>query len=552
MDTALPVTDAPSSRKLTRRAYTWLVPGYFVMLAIIVRGAMDRPPYDDSYFFKRFALSFLDHGVFAWNVADGPVYGNTSQLYQLVVTAVTAFTRTHTLFSVRVLLALFLLVGFVLALRTSLRRGAVVAPTLGFCTPIVSLSVLSGMETALAFALLALFCAVIDPDSNTPRPWFIAPLVCFCVWLARPDAVLLAAPILFGLTWLKHRRVPLREVALLLSLIGGCLVLFRLYYGTALPLPFYAKQRAFSPYDEHFIALSDHWELTHFSVFMWAALPLCLLALARPDRVNVILLGAFLLFEVYHLTFTIDVMGMRGRFFAPALPVLVFAAARGERVAWSWRRACLSGGVYVITVAVLAAADRLPIGPIIDLEKLNPAYYALGTAAGLAALSMSLGRASIWVATGVIGMAIVSGVVSFPSQGQRPLNDEEFLFLHESHVTVYRGLEIARACFGDGIRVYHSEVGVVGLRFEHGTVTDLAGLLSRQWLFREQHFDQACSTEQPEIIFLPHRNYVRLNEEIRGGSCIRGYVLVQAESSSPLYVRRDLAPRYLSCAAGPS
>jgi hypothetical protein len=32
---------------------------------LFVAQGSDRPPYDDSYFFKRFALNFLDHGVFA-------------------------------------------------------------------------------------------------------------------------------------------------------------------------------------------------------------------------------------------------------------------------------------------------------------------------------------------------------------------------------------------------------------------------------------------------------------------------------------------------------
>jgi hypothetical protein len=113
---------------------------------------------------------------------------------------------------------------------------------------------------------------------------------------------------------------------------------------------------------------------------------------------------------------------------------------------------------------------------------------------------------------------------------------------------VYRGLETARSCFGDDIHVYHSEVGVVGLRFEHGRVTDLAGLLSREWLFRERGFEEACHAEQPEVIFLPHKNYRQLNDEIRSSGCIQNYVLVQADSSSPLYVRKDLAARYQSCA----
>ncbi|HEY2732687.1 MAG TPA: hypothetical protein VGI70_01820, partial [Polyangiales bacterium] len=142
----------------------WLVSGYGALLATITLGGIDRPPYDDSYFFKRFALNLLDHGVFAWNVSDGPVYGNTSQLFQLIVVAVTSLTRTHTLLALRVLLACTLLCGFAISLRTSLRRGSLIASAVGFCSPVVLFSVLSGMETAVVFAGLALLCAVVDPE----------------------------------------------------------------------------------------------------------------------------------------------------------------------------------------------------------------------------------------------------------------------------------------------------------------------------------------------------------------------------------------------------
>jgi len=126
-------------------------------------------------------------------------------------------------------------------------------------------------------------------------------------------------------------------------------------------------------------------------------------------------------------------------------------------------------------------------------------------------------------------------------------SDEQFLALHTARYTVYRGLDVLRACFGDALHVYHSEVGVPGLRFAHGKVTDLAGLLSPAWLFRETSFDQACATQRPEAIFLPHKNYVGLNREIRASQCIAGYTQVVQKSSSPLFLRNDLLPRFREC-----
>jgi hypothetical protein len=137
--------------------------------------------------------------------------------------------------------------------------------------------------------------------------------------------------------------------------------------------------------------------------------------------------------------------------------------------------------------------------------------------------------------------------VSFHPKRSKVPDDTAYLKLHEASVTVFRGLETLRGCFGDAIDVYHSEVGVVGLRFQHGTVTDLAGLLSRAWLFRERTFDQACTAAPPEALFLPHRNYVGLNSEIRHSRCIQRYVRVIADSSSPMHIRADLLPRYRAC-----
>jgi hypothetical protein len=75
----------------------------------------------------------------------------------------------------------------------------------------------------------------------------------------------------------------------------------------------------------------------------------------------------------------------------------------------------------------------------------------------------------------------------------------------------------------------------------------LAGLLSPDWLFRRVSFDSACRSDRPEGLFLPHRVYGALNREIQRGQCIKGYVRVIEQSSSPLYVRADLYPRYAAC-----
>lgn len=542
----------PGLAAQARSVYVWLA-GYAALLWLLVAQASDRPPYDDSYFFKRFALNFIDHGVFAWNVADGPVYGNTSQLHQLLVTLVTAFTRTRTLSALRVLLAAALFAGLASMLPRARRYGAGNAVLFVFCSPVVLFCALSGMETACVFALLALFLACASPHA-AQRSWALAPSLCVVLWLARPDSLLLTVPLWLAgqLASYRDRRPWLQGLMLIALGIGASLVAFRLYYGTALPLPFYAKQRAYSPYDAHFLELSRLGTRQRFSVFAWAAAPLCAIGLARRDLWNVALLGSALLFVLYHLFTTVDVMGMHGRFYAPVLPQLALAASRAEQVhARSLRRRLAAAGLYLVFVASIFALELPPLGELDNDDNLTPAYYVSGTVAALAVMLVPQ-RGWLRTLTPALVLLMAAGacLVSFHPSRRALRSDERLLALHEARYTVYRGLETLRACFGDAIHVYHSEVGVVGLRFQHGTVTDLAGLLSPEWLFRRVSFDEACQKDRPEGLFLPHRVYTTLNEEIARSRCIKGYRRVVAESSSPLHIRADLFRQYKACARG--
>lgn len=530
-----------------RAATGFCLCGYAALLWLFVAEGSDRPPYDDSYFFKRFALNFLDHGVFAWNVSEGPVYGNTSQLQQLIVTLITAVTRTRTLSVLRVLLAAALLAGLAISLHGVRRYGARAAALLAFCSPVLLFCTLSGMETAFVVALLALFLGVLTPAQAARRHWALAPSLCVVLWLTRPDTLLLTFPV-----WLfashRERSHWLRGSLLIGSAIAACLLVFRLGYGTALPLPFYAKQRAYSPYDAQFLALARLGTQQRFSVFAWAATPLVLIALARRDAWSSVLLGSASLFVLYHFLATVDIMGMQGRFYVPAMPLLVLAASRGEQAhaASRWRFA--SAALYLLLTAALFNAELPPVGPLSTDDNLTPLYYGLGTLAGLYVLLAPRRGLMRALAPAVLLLSAAAACLDGFQPTRRMLrSDRSFLALHEDRFTVYWGLETLRACFGDAIHVYHSEVGVVGLRFQHGTVTDLAGLMSPDWLFRRVSFDSACKRDRPEGLFLPHRVYGALNEEIQNSECIDGYVRVTEGSSSPLYVRKDLYRRYARC-----
>jgi hypothetical protein len=114
--------------------------------------------------------------------------------------------------------------------------------------------------------------------------------------------------------------------------------------------------------------------------------------------------------------------------------------------------------------------------------------------------------------------------------------------------TTVRGIRALRACIAEPLHIYHSEIGVPGVMFQRSTVTDMAGIMDQEIALHGLDFDARCGRDRPAAIFLPHRNYRALREQIARGTCIRGYRRVVRDSNSPLYVRVDLAADFVACA----
>jgi hypothetical protein len=529
--------------------------GYAATIALFTYALLEREPYDDAYFFKRIALNFLDHGRLAWNVDEGPSYGLTSQAFELLAVLVTLLTRNYYVLAVRGLLVACLVAAYVLLLRCTARADRGMSATYAFCSPVILYTALSGMETAFALLLIALFLWVLYARGASWH-WAVAPGLVLLVYVTRPDAALLITPILLFERFRETRRIPLREILLLGAGLGLILLAFRLGYGTALPLPFYAKSATFSPYDAHFKDVSRAVRSLRFGLFLASALPLLLLGAMKRDATNRILLGSAALYAIYHYTSTIEVMGMQGRFYAPALPVLIVAASRGLTRQGTekdrWTSALLASG-FVGACALLWGVHWLPRRQDWFMDQVSTGLYiAAGASALLAFAAFADARSLLRDGMAWCTLALTSAGLLFSYSMRAPgqLDDDAYLTRHAHHVTTYLGMTPLRACLGDRIHVYHSEIGVTGLRFQNGTVSDLVGLMSPRWLFRTESFDAVCSAERPEAIFLPHRNYRVLNQEITSSGCLQHYVRVVQDSSSPLFVRKDLFQKYAGCARG--
>ena len=299
--------------------------------------------------------------------------------------------------------------------------------------------------------------------------------------------------------------------------------MFQFGYGSALPLSFEMKTGQSNIYDAHFLDLSADAGLRHLLLFLLLTAPIIWMG-----RSGSLLIPAAV-FAGFHAVGSVDVMGLHGRFYAPCLPWVIAAAAerwpkRSNQEARLWVHWAVVLTIFVL-YAWIPGEKGWSIGQVSKWT-----YVAYAAATGLV----------FWKGKGVllIAMGVLLSQPVWPTQS---LSDEGSVERLRDLVTSWRGLERAHDCLGSDVHVYHSEIGVPGYYFDR--VTDLGGLMNAE-AHQGMSFDAMCTRDQPELLFLPHRNYRSLNKEIRGGTCIKGYKRVVKRGSSPLFVRKDRLTQY--------
>lgn len=382
------------SRQIPYKTLAWagLLCSVALLTSALVRAWRAPLTFDDAFMYYRYAKNVqAGHGI-SWNSNGVHTYGLTSLPWLLFVipAALAPLSVSHALEISSWGTGIAALAVIVSAVTTFAKStpgsywpaaAALVAVPLSLNPDFVALAT-TGMDTMLALAanaLLVLALLRFRAEPSAPRAWLTG-FASVASVLIRPDSGLCA---ILGpaLTWyalgLPRRWGLLVPLAVFpLTLIAAYLLLCHLYFGSALPLGFYAKTG--HAYAGYVGSTRAAYRLFLFGNLVSFFLALCCGTIRRKQWAEVLpFFGPACLTALYLLTVR-QIMGLYGRFYLPLLPFFVIPAllvfddfiARADRRMEAWRLVAALLLVLVLgpnarSVQGLASAlDRQRIAPI--------------------------------------------------------------------------------------------------------------------------------------------------------------------------------------------
>ncbi len=465
------------------------------------RRVVDSPAnfqFDDAFMFLRYAKHFLAGRGFSWNVDDGPVYGATSALHLVFVTALRRMTSipddqvlilasfVPSMLAVGVLVCL----GFLVLGDGVLRRAWVplaIVPAL-LLSPWFQFHSRTGMETMLSLLCnaIVIVCTVAFARRRSTTNLALCVVAAYASYLARPDNALvcLLCPPLFFIASDRRLRMAAGVYAMsLLVVLVGDLFLKARVFGDAIPLSLFAKRAGF--YADYLGGW--RWNSARYMlIFAAECAPWLALLVAAADRRAIPRLAALL--GPVALTSTlffavVQIMGFGARFYFPFLPFVIGAAL----------------------VAVDSCAD--------GRSWLAMGRSTWGRRAALIAVTvvMSLEYPRDLATRGWQRYVIGSPTASAP--------ERTYVTHAPSPLPSVRGFEITRnvtAFLQDvpsGTSVATSEHGYLGSLLPDVAVVDLVGLHDRV-VARNGFSADYLFSRHPDVIWFPPRDYSRLITDI--------------------------------------
>ena len=461
--------------------------------------------WDDAYMFVRYADNLLAEGKLAWNPGGEATYGLTSPLYLLVVVPFRLLAPGNaalaivgsSLLSGAAFLALLVLLLATQTHASPLGRRALVLLGL-FAVAVAMYHMLthfvSGMDTLFALAYLTAYIVLAKWHERAPSGAraVLVGVLGGLAYFVRPDLMLYAAlvplaALAFGPT-ARHRKHALLIGAITAGVLAGQMAFAHLYFGTALPLPFYAKSLTlYGPAIRAKHRLTPVVQLAQYAVSFW--FPLLLIAVDflvnlrnREDRrapVDLGLLVATVLFVAYYLGFVLQIMYMGARFYYPTLPAILFLAAQS---AARLTRRLLPGAPERVA--------RLP-------------------------------RGLCWLAAGLLLYTLLPPArVAFEKlQAARGQGRFARFSLADDYDRNHRGYWFALdtlSTLPDDVVLAATEIGRPGVLNPTKTIIDLTGLNDTR--VARQGFDAASllDVQKPDLIYMPHPDYTEMAARLVG------------------------------------
>ena len=482
--------------------------------ARVVRTGIANFKFDDALMFVRYADHVRSGYGFAWNPGGPHTFGLTS-LSWFGVTWLASFLPGD---PVAKLVGGSCLLGLaacmVLAFAPRARQRDSVSPAVLF--PLIALplmlhadfvvSLTNGMETMLAFLLLSVFVLAVQKALAAPQNTqaVAVGVLGWLIVLTRPEALLCV--VAFPVCWwaLARRRQGTRGLlgmlAVLAGLLAATLLWTRLYFGTALPLPTYAKWlRGYAGYRLYLNPLAYNLYFLNMAALPCLALA-CLVRRTHLRRILAFLLP--LLLQCAYLFTVLQIMGWGGRYYVPYLP-------------------------FLFVPALQALVAETPIWPA-----LTPHRLAALCVAGFMLNLQESEPLSELVAREITRHRIVFREPEFQTQATQPLPEVDWWLSCGAFARIAGVLP-------PGALVSSSEVGVLGAARPDLRILDTSGLndpgIAQHGFSAKQVIDA-----QPDLIWLVHPDYTRNFGDLSAEpSLLQQYTLYAHALSFGVAVRKD-------------
>lgn len=512
-----------TDRKLTIAARTAVVAAVASFAYIVVNSQPTH--FDDAYMFIRYANNLLAGHGHAWNPGGPAVFGSTSLLHVGVVTCLRGCLpgvsdATILLIAGTIPAALGMALTVFICARFSRHPrftgnwvlwAALVLPVL-VLQETMKYHLRSGMDTMLSLccnALLILATLRLVRRPGTPAMAIVV-AASYLSFLARPDNGIFAVlfPVLcLGLmcTGPRWRRIVVFVAGITAVLCLDFLVKWAVF-GAGLPLAFYAKQHGVY---QGYMGLALWNPVVYLRTFAGVAMPFLCVLLVCATRRTLPVIVAFLLpvaitFGYY---FSINqIMGYEVRFYYPALPFVVVAAA-------------------------LALDDRFHALPSNGLMPRGELLLRLI----VAALVLLFGRQATYTMAQVYEDRFLQAV-PVETLGLYTTDASTPLSLQGDVMEQLAGLA---ADAPSGTIIALSEHGQVGAAAPHVELIDMVGLHDAAFV-REGPWSEALFERRPDVIWFPHRHYTSLVAELLSSAELWAHYDVYPEAFDyGLAIRRD-------------